>query len=213
VSTKPGSFKWGPTSLINLSAYEFYQGDTSYGDFYGLAGHFVTYLRETHGVDRLMAFMRDAEKEGVATTFVDRFDYPLEEAESRWRADSPRSYEVGDPCRELIELSAEGFEVEQSLGCQDPESLNLSASGSFESTRGYCFDIQEPTRFEFRTDSANGEARVYSTQCWDTSSGLATGMRIASAYDVETLAGCRWKLDLTSAAAGDSIVLAVEYAE
>lgn len=38
-------------------------------------------------------------------------------------------------------------------------------------------------------------------------------MLLVSAYDVETLAGCRWKLDLTSAPTGDRVKLSVEHAE
>jgi len=207
----PSLDEFGPTVLLQYSQSDFYVGHKVPGDFYTLAAHYLTFVRETYGADALTSFLRSAGKSNVDEAFADAFGVSVEASELAWQRDAPSSYELGEPCHEMLEWGPDGIALEQVLSCELEETLLYAGSG-LGSTRGCCFDLAEPTSVQISLEVEEGSVTLLADECWEISADSEeSGVSVSRLTTPKTLllAGCRWRVTPVVSTPGGSFRVTV----
>lgn len=175
---------------------------------YSTAGHFVSWLRTTHGDATLVAFLNDERYlggEAYDEAFTSHFGLSIDEADSAWREAAAEEYSWSEVCDPAFTLEWEGSTLEftDTVDCEAPHTTGPREYG-FVTLRSHCFTVAQQGRLRVEFIAGGGRIRLSPVDCVDT------GEFAPESYDYKSLKGgdtedlpfaaCTWEVQVDGVA-------------
>lgn len=200
-----GTLERGPAVLAALPRGE--------GKFvpedYPTAGHFMSWLRTTHGDATLVAFLNDPRYLGgqaYEEAFEAHFGLSIAEADITWRGAAATEYLWSEPCDPGHTLTWTGASLEfsETVDCEAPHTTGPAGLIDTVTLRSRCFTLSQPERVRVEFAANGGRLRLTPVHCVD-SGELAPeyydSKRLKGGEAQElSLANCTWEVQVDSVA-------------
>lgn len=139
---------------------------------YSMAGHFVSWLRTTHGDAAIVAFLNDErylDGEAYEEAFVEHFGLSIEEADEAWRAFASTDYSWSEVCDPAYALTWDGptLEFSDSADCEAPHTTGPSGYLDKATLRSHCFSLAQAQTVRVEFISNGGWLRLVPVDCVD----------------------------------------------
>lgn len=174
---------------------------------YVLAGHFVAWLSQHHGLDRVIAFYTapSTSPSDVHARFETQLGVSLEDAAEEWAVDAPVSIDLHGRCHASIPLdwAGDGITVDVDIGCSAEGSGPWPTSDGRQTMTGsLCFEVEEAAELEVRVASSSTslDVRFSSVECYGSGSAEEFGDKSISASNEPVLlpfGPCLWQVTLS----------------
>jgi hypothetical protein len=192
-----------PSQSLRTSEYPDQAGYTE-------AAHFITFIEQTYGSDRLRALSWSL-GEGIepGAAFEQALGASLEDVEERWKAEADHMYDLGPVCEENLVVGMIPVVIRGKIGCDVPGVLGATGDVRVDTFRGprYCLETRPNTTLTVtvRGSPEHGIAHarsLASEACPAHEPNLGINVAAGTAYDFETR-GCSWSIDYVSTLEGD----------
>ena len=174
---------------------------------YLVAGHFVAWLGQRHGLDRVVAFYTapSPSPSDVRARFETQLGMSLDAAAEEWAAEAPTTIALREQCQNSIPLEWDGDEItlDVDIGCDaDGRGPWPAADGGQIMAESLCFEVEETAVLEVRvvSSSTSLDMRFAPVECGGPGSAEELGAKTVSPTEGPVslpFGPCQWQVTLS----------------